>query len=254
MIHSYKEENPDEDPQNSFEHLTLESITINSVDKENKWSQVFTSLNIHKVESQRIIPLKCKVDTGAEGNILPVTMYRNMFPENLDSHGNPKANALEKSSIILTAYGGSNITHFGKVWLPCSYKDLKFTCTFFIADVHGPTILSLPTCSALGIVTVNCKVTKRVCFREQNDILCEGQPNYIPSDMLLEQRPPFIDKEHMKRMYPECLVSKMLKHFCWFYQKPSLPDTISKTLPGFMVFSMIHHCLVTDLLFLARLC
>ena len=216
MIHSSQEENPDKDPpdvlQNSFEHLTLESITINSVDKENKRSQVFTSLNVHKIESQRIIPLKCKVDTGAEGNILPVTMYRNMFPENLDSHGNPKANALEKSNIILTAYGGSNITHFGKVRLPCSYKDLKFTCTFFIADVPGPTILGLPTCSALGLVTVNCEVTKRVRFQEQNDILYEGQPDYIPSDMPLEQRPPFVDKEHLKRMYPECFDNSETSH------------------------------------------
>ena len=69
-----------------------------------------------------------------------------------------------------------------------------------------------PTCSALGLVTVNCEVTKRVRFREPNDIFYEGHPDYIPNDMPLEQRPPFVDKEHMKRMYLECFDNAETSH------------------------------------------
>ncbi len=49
--------------------------------------------------------LKAKVDTGAQGNILPLSLYRTMYSQ-VDKKGNPKMGATHPSSTILTAYGG----------------------------------------------------------------------------------------------------------------------------------------------------
>lgn len=104
--------------------------------------------------------LKAKLDTGAQGNILPMRLYRQMYPHNLDDHGSLRP--VSSSDVILTAYGGSQIKHQGTVTIPSSYKGENVRAPFYVTDTPGPAIIGLPTSTDLKLLTLNFSI-------EEND-------------------------------------------------------------------------------------
>ena len=65
-----------------------------------------------------------KVDTGAEGNILPLRTYRRMFPRNLNTSGYLKSTEVtHRPEVTLTAYNGGDIKQHGAISLRCRYKN-----------------------------------------------------------------------------------------------------------------------------------
>ena len=99
------------------------------------------------VASQKRASLRCKVDTGAGGNVMPT--------------------GLQKCNTKLRAYNGTNIPQLGALETTISWKDEEtqevneINTTFYIADTPGPAILGLPSCSRLRIVNLNCSVQLR---------------------------------------------------------------------------------------------
>ena len=57
------------------------------------------------IGKNQLATLKCKVDTGAGGNVMPLCTFAKLFPERFDKDGNPTG--LSPSSTRLTAYNGS---------------------------------------------------------------------------------------------------------------------------------------------------
>lgn len=85
----------------------------------------------------RKVNLKCKVDTAAQGNVLPVHLFRILYREELDSDGNPKYDSLERSEMILTAYhggGGSIVKQLGIEKIQYQYKGKQHCCNFYVTD------------------------------------------------------------------------------------------------------------------------
>ena len=101
--------------------------------------------------------LKVKVDHGAQGNILPLRIYRNMFPDEVDENGLPTETAPRKTK--LTAYNGTQIPQHGVCSIKCSYGDKETDAVFYVADVAGPTICGLPTCCQLNLLELHCAVS-----------------------------------------------------------------------------------------------
>ena len=94
--------------------------------------------------------LKVKVGTVAQGNILPLRIYRDMFPHNVDENGLPTETA--PSQTKLTAYNGTQIPQHGVCSIKCSSGDKATDAMFYfadVADVAGPAICGLPTCCQL---------------------------------------------------------------------------------------------------------
>ena len=113
----------------------------------------------------RTTNLQGKVDTGAQSSILPLQTFRNNFPQHVDSKGLPTTTT--SSSTKLTAYNGTPISQYGTIAFPCGYQSSWSTCEFHIADTPGPVIFGLPTCTALGLVKLNCAVEAKTSSREQ---------------------------------------------------------------------------------------
>ena len=64
--------------------LYFDSLAINSLEANSKQAVVMVQVNI----GQRSVPLVCKVDTGAEGNVIPVSLFRELCPDSpCDSSG-----------------------------------------------------------------------------------------------------------------------------------------------------------------------
>ena len=95
-----------------FESITFESITVDAIAPRNRpKDEVFVTVGIdlHK-GSNRPATLKAKLDKGAQGNILPVRLYRQMYTEYLTPDDFP----IQQSPTMFTAYGGDGIKQHGK--------------------------------------------------------------------------------------------------------------------------------------------
>ena len=156
-----------------FEHLQFDAIN-NSGSR----SEAYAVITIEPYP-ERTTNLRDKVDTGAQGNILPLRTFKAIFPKLMGSDGRPTS--LKTSHTRLTAYNGSAIEHFGTMQLRCRYADsARKETTFFVADTSGPVIFGLPLCAGIGLVSINCSVTQSA-----------------------SQPVPIKDAKHLESLYPE---------------------------------------------------
>ena len=106
--------------------------------------------------------LRCKVNTGASGNVMLLCVFAKLFPRHITRDGKPTG--LHPCDSRLMAYNGSNIPQFGALdtaieWVPKDHKHSKHLQTrWYVADNPEPAILGLLSSSKLGIVQLNCMV------------------------------------------------------------------------------------------------
>lgn len=137
----------------------FEKLVFDNVDAENDTrSEVYASLDIQL--GVKHATLKVKVDTGAQGNVLPLRMYRRMYPENLGAGGYPSRRGLQESTTVLMAYNGERIKQYGTLMLPCKHNEVSHDTEFYVADTPGPAIVGLPSCRALQLITMHCEITR----------------------------------------------------------------------------------------------
>ena len=67
-------------------------------------TEVYASLDIRFSRKHKPATLDVKVDTGAQGNVLPLRIYRQMCPENLDTEGYPQPRSLKTCSRRITVF------------------------------------------------------------------------------------------------------------------------------------------------------
>ncbi len=159
-IHDVEEYQYDQydDLDDKFESLNLDfdSVTIDSVHNNDNRDKVFAKIGI---DVARGATLKVKVDTGAEANLLPVRIYRNMYPDKVDDRGIPLPEHTIYSDKILRGYGGHPLKHFGKCSIRSSYNSRQENTKFFITEEDGPALLGCQSSQALGLVKVCCHVS-----------------------------------------------------------------------------------------------
>ncbi|PFX17727.1 Uncharacterized protein K02A2.6 [Stylophora pistillata] len=101
-----------------FETITFQSITVNATTPHARpTNEVFVTVNVDLHSSSRPPALKAKLDPGAQGNLLPLRLYRRMYPQNLTPEGFPNPGAFEYSPIVVTTYEGAMLRQHGK----CQY-------------------------------------------------------------------------------------------------------------------------------------
>ncbi len=110
---------------------------------DGKEATVILMINIKRV--------KAKIDTGAEVDVMPRSVYNQLSDRKLGS-----------TTVMLHGYGGDNIPLLGSAELFCEYKD-RSTCTmFYVVETSSRTVLSLKTCQDLQIIKLmnEVKTTK----------------------------------------------------------------------------------------------
>ena len=115
-----------------FATLTFEVVEISNILTEN----IITAQVQFNLDDGRVANLRGKVDTGAQGNILPIRLFRQMFPERVDKTGRPRDGTLRPSTVILKAYGETNIPHLGECVIDCCLEDKRCGARFFVTDNH----------------------------------------------------------------------------------------------------------------------
>ena len=131
-----------------FATLTFEVVEISDISTENN----ITAQVQFNLDDGRVANLRGKVDTGEQGNILPIRLFRQMFPERVDKTGRPRDGMLKLSSVILKAHGGTNIPHLGECVIDCCLKDRWCDARFFITGTTGPALFDLPLIKGLNLL------------------------------------------------------------------------------------------------------
>ena len=139
----------------SFFQMNYDIITVHNVDKR---EAAYATVNIKLPDRISNDMLRVKVDTGAEGNVLPLRTFRAMFPGNISEDGMPDDTYVKRPpGIKLTAYNGGSIEQYGSIEFQCSHGSSGWqTHEFFVADSSGPAILGLRSCQQLELVSLKC--------------------------------------------------------------------------------------------------
>ena len=136
----------------------MESLTFNCINMTHR-DEAFVLINIKLPNQNGIHKLRLKINTGTQGNTLPVSTFRRMFPGKLDTDGlfiNKK----------LIAYNGTPIKCFGNIKIPCQYNNSDWhVSTFHIVDVQRPAVLGLPSLEHLKLIILHCTVKKEDAFQ-----------------------------------------------------------------------------------------
>jgi hypothetical protein len=104
----------------------------------------------------------CKIDTGAEGNVIPLDLYTQLHPHSLYNYsGHPVDWLRTPSSTNITVFGGHVIEKYGTYMLTLLHKGISKKYPFYVINTTGPTILGLPTCSDMKLVTLNYSITSQ---------------------------------------------------------------------------------------------
>ena len=120
-----------------------DNLFIGAVSKTNKTElqtdECYTTLDVEAV------PVKFKVDTGAQVNILPLHTFNNLNTET----------SLVKSDTKLTSYSGNELHVKGTTCLKCADRQIEF----YVVDMQQTPILGLKASQELGIIKIilNCK-------------------------------------------------------------------------------------------------
>ena len=77
--------------------------------------------------------LKCKVDTGAGGNIMPLQAFAKLFPRHINANGSPRG--LKPSTTCLTAYSESKINQFGTLDTAIDWGSQRKECYKLSTDM-----------------------------------------------------------------------------------------------------------------------
>ena len=134
---------------------------------ELKFNEIRTDSNndltadLHFTLIGQLATMTVKVDTGAEGNIIPLSTYLRMYPEHCTGP-RPTPGHLKRSLTTLTVYNGESMKHYGTIDLDITLKDYTTRATFFVAETPGPIILGLPSTKQMKIITINQIKTQNI--------------------------------------------------------------------------------------------
>ena len=169
------------------DQLYFHTLSVNQVTKSA--TQAFLEVEVDLDHCKK--PLLCKVDTGAEGNVISLSTYKSLFPQSSCNPGGIPT-CLSPSSTIITGFGGHVVSHHGTCTLKLAYGGSCKSYPFHVVDADGPTILGLPTCEDLNLITMN------FCITTQEEISGPSTPPKPVCD------PDPVAKEQLLKQYQDC--------------------------------------------------
>ena len=109
--------------------------------------------------------VKLKLDTGAEANVLPLSVYSKL----------KNKSPLLETSVVLSSYGDFKVKPEGTLNPRCEAQGVKEYLPFFVAAVESPPILGLSACQKLNLVrrvetVAQAPLTKKEITEEFPDV------------------------------------------------------------------------------------
>ena len=102
----------------------IETVSINSVHMNRNWSMLTAKLEMCAGNNKLTVPYK--IDTGSDGNIMPWSIFKKLFPRVTEA----KLEKIIKKHIKLKTYNKTVITQLGTCMVIIDYKDNKRSVNF----------------------------------------------------------------------------------------------------------------------------
>ena len=122
--------------QDIAEENNIDSVSINSI-HFNKNCSVQT-VNLKMSAGSNIIMVPYKVDTGSKGIIMPLHIYKKLFPEIT----NEQLVAAKNKYILLKMYNKTTITQLGTCTVEVEHNNNRKKCRFFCSSWQWTSIIS----------------------------------------------------------------------------------------------------------------
>uniref|UniRef100_A0A803SS84 Gypsy retrotransposon integrase-like protein 1 n=1 Tax=Anolis carolinensis TaxID=28377 RepID=A0A803SS84_ANOCA len=122
--------------------LNVSNLMIGKLDEEMKDTQITNKAGWYADISIRDCIIKFKLDTGAEANVLPFSIFSRI----------PGAKQMSKSKVVLVAYGGTKIQPMGAVEFDCITAKGVYNLLFYVTDCSTTPLLGRPACENLGLI------------------------------------------------------------------------------------------------------
>lgn len=190
------------DEESGTEHL----LGINEVSKvrvvdavdEQSWKEAI-SINGRDVEF--------KLDTGSQVNLIPLYIFKN-----LGQHLN-----LNKTNVVLEAYGGFRMKPLGKIKLNCLVRGEMLNAEFLIVNKKVSPILGLRSCNGFGLIkrvniseikSVNHEDVDRDKFVKEHKIIFEGIGTF-PSEYKIKMLDNAVGVINPPRRVPQTILERL---------------------------------------------
>ena len=109
----------------------IETVSIDSVHLNKNQSVITAKLEIQA--GRNTIEIPYKIDTGSEGNIMPLIMFKKLFKNTTEEQLQKSI----KSHIRLRTYNKTNIAQLGMCVVVIKFKNIKKRCVFFVVPGNG---------------------------------------------------------------------------------------------------------------------
>ena len=97
---------------------------------------------------ERLSEQSFKIDTGANGNLMPITMFTKMFPKvSLEA-----LSRMVDKSVTLYAYNNTTIKQFGTCQIRLKFKGRSFVCKFYVVE-HETAIVGISDAEKLRLMS-----------------------------------------------------------------------------------------------------
>ena len=144
-------------------------------------SLFYNDVHFNAVNARMHTTLKCetpdgrssdqvfKIDTGANGNLMPMKMFAVLFPKvSLDA----LSRTINKE-VTLFAYNNTPIKQFGTCSVRLGFKNKSLICNFFVVE-HETALVGINDSEKLGLVQVNFDMVKNEHVKIINEVTEES--------------------------------------------------------------------------------
>ena len=109
-----------------------------------------------------------KVDTGADGNLIPISMFTKLFPHvSLDA-----LSSTTEKGVTLYPYNNTLIKQYGTCHVKLSFKGRSAACKFFMVE-HKTAIVGIIDSEKLRLVKVNFDMVRNEHVKIINEVMEE---------------------------------------------------------------------------------
>ena len=138
-----------ETAQDSAKEKSIDLVNMNSVHFDKNCSVIRAKLKMSAGINNVIVPYK--VDTGSDGNIMSLYIYKNIF---MRVTGDQLV-AIKSESMQLKMYNKTTKTQLGTYAVEIEHENNKKRCKFFVVSGNGQALFGMPDIDTLNIIKVN---------------------------------------------------------------------------------------------------
>ena len=167
-VHNTEQE-PDQ--HNVEDHTDM--VNINLIIFNSKWLVLTANLKMSSHQVSIIIPYK--VDTGSDGNIMPLHLYKKLLPRATKE----QLVATKNKIIQLKMYNKTAISQLGICKVKIQHGNAQKMCKFFVDPGNGQALLGMPDINMLNIINLNFNTidthrTEIAGYCSTNTVICQS--------------------------------------------------------------------------------